>query len=70
LSRITVPAVEFATGATAEVYAQVKKAAGSIPNLFVALWVLAPEALKAVRGFAKRTTAHIGSASYPGFVAP
>lgn len=48
MSRITVPAVESATGATAEVYAQVKKAAGSIPNLFVALGALAPEALKAV----------------------
>jgi AhpD family alkylhydroperoxidase len=48
MSRITVPAVESATGATAEVYAQVKKAAGSIPNLFVALGALAPEALEAV----------------------
>src|SRR6266404_3650656 len=48
MSRITVPAVESATGATAEVYAQVKKAAGSIPNLFVALGALTPEALKAV----------------------
>src|SRR5258708_293011 len=48
MSRITVPAVESATGATAEVYAEVKKAAGSIPNLFVALGALAPHALKAV----------------------
>jgi uncharacterized peroxidase-related enzyme len=48
MSRITVPTVESATGATAEVYAQVKKAAGTIPNLFVVLGALAPEALKAV----------------------
>ncbi|NPT59815.1 carboxymuconolactone decarboxylase family protein [Paraburkholderia elongata] len=48
MSRITVPAVESATGATAEVYAQVKNAAGSIPNLFVALGALSPEVLKAV----------------------
>ncbi|MCX4177599.1 MULTISPECIES: hypothetical protein [Paraburkholderia] len=48
MSRITVPAVESATGATAEVYAQVKKAAGSIPNLFVALGALSAEVLKAV----------------------
>jgi uncharacterized peroxidase-related enzyme len=48
MSRITVPTVESATGATAEVYAQVKKAAGTIPNLFVVLGALAPEVLKAV----------------------
>src|SRR5260370_40717841 len=48
MSSITFPAVESATGATAEVYAQVKKSAGGIPNLFVALGALAPEALKAV----------------------
>jgi uncharacterized peroxidase-related enzyme len=48
VSRITVPAVASATGATAKVYAQVKKAAGSIPNLFAALGALSPEVLKAV----------------------
>jgi uncharacterized peroxidase-related enzyme len=46
MSRITVPAVESATGATAEVYVQVKKAAGSIPNLFAALGALSPAVLK------------------------
>jgi hypothetical protein len=48
MSRISVPAVESATGATAEVYAEVKKAAGSVPNLFVALGALTPQILKAV----------------------
>jgi hypothetical protein len=40
MSRISVPAVESATGATAEVYAEVRKAADSAPNLFVALGAL------------------------------
>jgi uncharacterized peroxidase-related enzyme len=48
MSRIAIPAVDTATGATAEVYAQVKKAAGGLPNLFAALGHLTPEALKAV----------------------
>jgi uncharacterized peroxidase-related enzyme len=48
MSRITVPNVATATGATAEVYAQVKKATGgSVPNLFAALGALSPEVLKA-----------------------
>jgi uncharacterized peroxidase-related enzyme len=46
MSRITVPAIASATGATAEVYAQVKKATGgSIPNLFAALGALSPATL-------------------------
>jgi uncharacterized peroxidase-related enzyme len=48
MSRIEVPALNTATGATADVYAQVKQAAGSIPNLFAALGYLAPEPLRAV----------------------
>jgi len=47
MSRIAIPAVETATGATAEAYAQVKKATGgSIPNLFAAVGALTPEVLK------------------------
>lgn len=42
MSRINVPAVDLATGETAEVYAEVKKAAGGVPNLFAAL---APQVL-------------------------
>jgi uncharacterized peroxidase-related enzyme len=48
MSRITVPTIEAATGATAEVYIEVKKATGGIPNLFVALGALAPNAVKAM----------------------
>ena len=46
MSRIAIPAIASATGATAEVYGQVKKAIGSIPNLFAAVGALAPEVLK------------------------
>ena len=55
MSRISVPAVESATGATAEVYAEVKKAAGSVPNLFVALGALTPQILKAVLRVIEKT---------------
>jgi len=48
MSRINTPPVESATGATAEVYAQIKKAAGSVPNTFAAIGALNPAALKAV----------------------
>ena len=47
-SRISTPAVESAAGATAELFAQIKKAAGSVPNTFAAIGALAPAALKAV----------------------
>jgi uncharacterized peroxidase-related enzyme len=48
MSRIAIPAIATATGATAEVYAQVKKiAGGSVPNLFGALGYLAPATLTA-----------------------
>ena len=72
MSRITVPAVESVNGTTAEVYAKVKEAGGSIPNLFVALGTLAPQALKGVlnaEGVLGAGT-HIGPTSYPGFVTP
>ncbi len=48
MSRITTPALESATGATAEVYAQIKKAAGSVPNTYAAIGALEPAALKAM----------------------
>ncbi|HEX3379000.1 MAG TPA: carboxymuconolactone decarboxylase family protein [Paraburkholderia sp.] len=48
MSRIAIPAVTNATGATAEVYARVRKiAGGSVPNLFGALGHLAPATLNA-----------------------
>ena len=49
MSRITIPALESATGATAEAYAQAKKVAGGkVPNLFAAVGHLAPASLVAV----------------------
>ena len=48
MSRIAIPAVTNATGATAEAYARVRKVAGgSVPNLFAALGHLAPATLNA-----------------------
>lgn len=48
MSRINTPAVDTATGATAEVYAQIKKAAGKVPNTYAAIGALNPAALKAM----------------------
>lgn len=49
MSRITVPAIATATGATADVYAQVKKiAGGTVPNLFAAVGHVAPATLSTV----------------------
>jgi uncharacterized peroxidase-related enzyme len=43
-----VPNLEFATGATASVYAHIKKAIGNIPNTFAAIGAHGPDALKAM----------------------
>jgi uncharacterized peroxidase-related enzyme len=48
MSRIMPPALETATGATAELFAQIKKAVGSVPNIFAAIGAYGPAALKAV----------------------
>ncbi|SDR03601.1 uncharacterized peroxidase-related enzyme [Rhizobiales bacterium GAS113] len=48
MSRIVTPALETATGATAEIYAEIKKAVGSVPNTFAAIGAHGPAALKAV----------------------
>lgn len=49
MSRIAIPATESATGATADLYAQVKKIAGGrVPNTFAALGHLAPASLAAL----------------------
>jgi hypothetical protein len=43
MSRIAIPAIESGTGATADIYVQVKKIAGGrVPNTYVALGHLAP----------------------------
>lgn len=44
-SRISTPAVDTATGLAAEVFAQIKKAAGGVPNTFAAIGSLDPAAL-------------------------
>ena len=48
MSRLPVPNLESATGATAEIYAQIKKTIGSVPNTFAAIGAHGPAALKAV----------------------
>ena len=48
MSRISYPAIETATGAAAEVFAQVKKAAGSVPNASATIGSLAPDTLKTI----------------------
>lgn len=48
MSRLPVPAVESATGPTAEVYGQIKKAIGNVPNTFAAIGAHGPASLKAV----------------------
>ena len=48
MSRLTVPSLQSATGATAEIYAQIKKATGSVPNTFAAIGAHGPAALKAM----------------------
>jgi uncharacterized peroxidase-related enzyme len=48
MSRLPVPALNAATGATAEVYAQIKKAVGGVPNTFAAIGAYGPDALKAI----------------------
>jgi uncharacterized peroxidase-related enzyme len=48
MSRLSTPALDSATGATAEVYAQLKKSAGRVPNTFAAIGAHGPAALKAI----------------------
>lgn len=48
MDRIPTPAVESATGETAEVYERLKESIGSIPNAFAAIGAHGPAALKVV----------------------
>ena len=48
MSRIPTPAVESATGAAAELFAQIKKSAGKVPNTFASIGAYRPAALKAI----------------------
>jgi len=48
MSRIDTPALETATGASADVFGQIRKAIGSIPNTYAAIGFAGPAALKAI----------------------
>ena len=48
MSRIQTPPMDSATGATAELFARIKKAAGGVPNAFVTLGSHGTSALNAV----------------------
>jgi uncharacterized peroxidase-related enzyme len=48
MSRLSVPSLQSATGATAEIYGEIKKAVGNVPNTFAAIGAHGPAALKAV----------------------
>jgi uncharacterized peroxidase-related enzyme len=48
MSRLPVPALNAASGATAEIYAQIRKTVGNVPNTFAAIGAYRPDALKAI----------------------
>jgi uncharacterized peroxidase-related enzyme len=48
MSRIDTPTLDTATGASAEVFGQIKKAVGSVPNTYAAIGFPGPAALKAM----------------------
>ena len=48
MSRLSVPNLETAAGPSGQVYAQIKKAIGSVPNTFAAIGAHGPAALKAI----------------------
>jgi uncharacterized peroxidase-related enzyme len=48
MARLTVPSLQSATGATAEIYAQIKKAIGNVPNTYAAIGAHGAAALKAM----------------------
>jgi uncharacterized peroxidase-related enzyme len=48
MSRLSVPSLESDTGPSGQVYAQIKKAIGSVPNTYAAIAAHGPAALKSV----------------------
>ena len=48
MSRLSVPSLESDAGPSGQVYAQIKKAIGSVPNTFAAIAAHGPAALKSV----------------------
>lgn len=48
MSRLSVPNLEYATDPSGQIYAQIKKAIGTVPNTFAAIAAHGPAALKAI----------------------
>ena len=48
MSRLSVPNLEYAAGPSGQIYAQIKKAIGSVPKTFAAIATHGPAALKSV----------------------
>ena len=48
MSRLSVPNLEYAAGASGQIYAQIMKAIGNVPNTFAAIAAHGPAALKSV----------------------
>ncbi len=48
MSRIPTPSLESATGATAKLFGQIKKAAGKVPNAYAVIGAHRPNTLKAI----------------------
>jgi uncharacterized peroxidase-related enzyme len=48
MSRLSIPNLESDTGPSGQVYAQIKKAIGSVPNTFAAIAAHGPAALKSI----------------------
>ena len=48
MSRLSIPNLEADTGASGQIYSQIKKAIGSVPNTFAAIAAHGPAALKSV----------------------
>jgi uncharacterized peroxidase-related enzyme len=63
MSRLSVPNLETDAGPSGQVYAQIKKAIGSVPNTFAAIAAHGPAALKSV--LAADTVLASGSLSKP-----
>jgi alkylhydroperoxidase family enzyme len=51
MTRLTTVRPEAATGATAEVFAKIKQAAGKVPNAYATIGTHSPEALSAALAF-------------------
>ena len=48
MSRLTTATLETATGATAEVFAKLKKRVGKVPNAFATIGTHSPDGLQAI----------------------